>query len=240
MTDYVVKPLDTKTWDAFARLVERHNGVFGGCWCTWFHTFHAEKTFTAEGNRALKERLVSVGRAHAELVFDVDEAVAWCQYGSPEELPNIHHRKEYEAALDSPPDYRITCIFVDKRYRRKGVTAVALRGAVDLIAQAGGGLVEGTRMTPAARGCPSSTTPHGRSTSGRASATSAPKARGTALCAGSCPERAGRAGGTDPRVGSVPGVPSALRLPEPEGRPERREEAEREEEAGEVELAPHG
>ena len=43
--------------NAFARLMERHNGVFGGCWCTWFHTFHAEKTFTAEGNRALKERL---------------------------------------------------------------------------------------------------------------------------------------------------------------------------------------
>ena len=72
MTDYVVKPLDAGTWDAFARLVERHNGVFGGCWCTWFHTFHAEKTFTAEGNRALKKRLVEEGRAHAALVFDGD------------------------------------------------------------------------------------------------------------------------------------------------------------------------
>lgn len=41
-----LKPLDMSTWDAFARLVERHNGVFGGCWCTWFHTFHAEKAFT--------------------------------------------------------------------------------------------------------------------------------------------------------------------------------------------------
>jgi hypothetical protein len=65
MTDYVVKPLDADTWDAFARLVERHNGVFGGCWCTWFHTFHAEKTFTAEGNRALKKRLVQPERSIA-------------------------------------------------------------------------------------------------------------------------------------------------------------------------------
>jgi GNAT superfamily N-acetyltransferase len=77
------------------------------------------------------------------LVFDGGEAVAWCQYGTPEELPNIHHRKEYEAALDKPPDYRITCIFVDRKYRRKGVTAAALRGAVDLIAEVGGGVVEG-------------------------------------------------------------------------------------------------
>jgi len=139
----VVKPLDANTWDAFARLVERHNGVFGGCWCTWFHTFRAEKTFTAEGNRALKERLVEEASAHSALVFDGEEAVAWCQYGSPEELPNIHHRKEYEATLERPPDYRITCIFVDKEYRRKGVTAAALGGAVDLIARAGGAVVEG-------------------------------------------------------------------------------------------------
>ena len=143
MDTYVVKPLSVDTWDAFARLVERHNGVFGGCWCTWFHTFHAEKTFTAEGNHALKEQLVKEDRAHAALAFDGDEAVAWAQYGPPGELPNIHHRKEYEETLDKLPDYRITCIFVDKKYRRKGVTAIALRGAIDLIAEAGGGIVEG-------------------------------------------------------------------------------------------------
>jgi hypothetical protein len=141
--EYIVKPLGPETWEPFAQLVERHNGVFGGCWCTWFHTFHAEKTFTAEGNRALKKRLVEEGRAHAALVFDGDEAIAWCQYGPPDELPNIHHRKQYEAELDRLPDYRITCIFVDKKHRREGVTATALRGAVDLIAQAGGGVVEG-------------------------------------------------------------------------------------------------
>jgi GNAT superfamily N-acetyltransferase len=143
MSDYTVKALGSDTWDAFARLAERHNGVFGGCWCTWFHTLHAEKTFTADGNRALKQRLVEGGRAHAALVFDGDEAVAWCEYGTPQELPNIYHRKEYEAELDRLPDYRITCLFVDKRYRRKGLTALALRGALDLISQAGGGVVEG-------------------------------------------------------------------------------------------------
>lgn len=143
MGDFVVKPLGPDTWAAFAGLAERHNGVFGGCWCTWFHTMQSEKTFDAADNRALKQRLVKEGRAHAALVFDGEQAVAWAQYGAPPELPNIHHRKQYEAELDQLPDYRITCMFVDRRYRRKGVTEVALRGALDLIAQAGGGVVEG-------------------------------------------------------------------------------------------------
>jgi len=139
----ITRPLSTDTWPAFADLVARHNGVFGGCWCTWFHTLSRDKDRTYESNRALKCRLVEEGRAHAALVFDGDEAVAWAQYGPPEELPNIHHRQEYEAGLVRPPDYRITCIFVDRHYRRRGVAALALRGALDLVAKAGGGVVEG-------------------------------------------------------------------------------------------------
>ena len=141
--ELTVRALGPETWDAFAALVERHNGVFGGCWCTWFQTMPSEKTYTAERNRELKERLVREGRAHAALVFDGEAAVAWCEYGSCAELPNIYHRKQYDAEADLYPDYRITCMFVDKRHRRHGVSVVALHGALDLIAQAGGGVVEG-------------------------------------------------------------------------------------------------
>jgi len=105
----------------------------------------ADRTLSAPcglGGRAVKQQLVSEGRAHAALVFDGDVAVAWCQYGTPAELPGINHRKEYEAGLQRLPDYRITCFFVDRKYRRRGVAEVALRGALDLIAQAGGGVVE--------------------------------------------------------------------------------------------------
>jgi GNAT superfamily N-acetyltransferase len=75
-------------------------------------------------------------------VFDGDVAIAWAQYGPVAELPNIHHRKEWEQGVVDVPDYRITCLFVDRRYRRAGVAAVAVRGALGLIAAAGGGLVE--------------------------------------------------------------------------------------------------
>jgi GNAT superfamily N-acetyltransferase len=143
VSGYAIQPLDAATWDAFVHLAEKHNGVWNGCWCTWFHPACAEKGGSPGGNRAYKERLVREGKAHAALVFDGDVAVAWCEYGSPDELPNIYHLKEYNAGLDKEPDYRLTCFFVDRDYRRKGVAAVALRGALELIAKAGGGVVEG-------------------------------------------------------------------------------------------------
>ena len=35
---YKTRPLDASTWDAFAELVERNNGVYGGCWCIAHHS----------------------------------------------------------------------------------------------------------------------------------------------------------------------------------------------------------
>ena len=180
MSEYEIRALDATTWDAFARLAEKHNGMgFGGCWCTWFHT--REGRPEGEMGRPWKERLVRAGNAHAALVFDGDAAVAWAQYGSPDELPNIHHRKDYEATrTEELPDYRITCIFVDRDYRRKGVAGVALGGALDLIAKSGGAW---WRAIPriyrrARRFRPRfSTTSRAASTSRPASATTGPRAR---------------------------------------------------------------
>ena len=153
MSRYTTRALDVDTWDAFARLLEKHNGAGFGCWCTWFHfPVHSaprkaepgasREAPAAESGRAVKERLVREGKSHAALVFDGDVAVGWCQFGPPAELPGISHKKEYEAGLVSLPDYRLTCIFVDRDHRREGVAAVAVGGAVDLIGRAGGGVVE--------------------------------------------------------------------------------------------------
>ncbi len=140
---YEIRALSPETWSAFDDLVIRHNGIFGGCYCIAFHPDGPERGQGKEANRVLKQRLVSEGRAHAALVMDGDEAVAWAEYGTPEELPSIHHRKQYDAEKDADPDYRITCVFVDRRYRRHGLVERAIRGALAQIAEAGGGVVEG-------------------------------------------------------------------------------------------------
>lgn len=146
---YTIQPLDASSWDAFAGLVERNNGVYGGCWCLGFHPEFRERGLD---HRAAKQDRVRTGRAHAALVLDEDgDALGWCQYGSPEELPGIKHRREYDKAAPPHPDWRITCIFVGKGLRGRGVARAALEGALDQIAQAGGGLVEAISEVTAGR-----------------------------------------------------------------------------------------
>ena len=136
---YTTRPLDASTWDAFAELVERNNGIYGGCWCI---VHHLEYKRGVSDPRTLKEQLVRAGRAHAALVFDEDDlAQGWCQYGSPEEL-GLKHTREYAKDPPPPARWRIACIFVDKRHRGQGIARAGLEGALAQIATAGGGLVE--------------------------------------------------------------------------------------------------
>jgi len=138
--EYTVKALDESTWPAFAALVERNNGVFGGRWCMGFHE---DAKGTVPPKRERKLARVQSGTAHAALVFDGDDCLGWCQFGAPDEVPRIKSRAAYEKSLTALPDWRIACNFVGKGHRRRGVATAALAGALDLIAGLGGGRVEG-------------------------------------------------------------------------------------------------
>ncbi len=103
---FQIKELGKETWPDFERVVEKHNGVWGGCWCTAFHLKRSEEKEWAGKHRALKEKLVRK--------LDV-----------------------------APPDWRITCFFIDRDHRKEGVSKAALQGALRIIVGKGGGTVDG-------------------------------------------------------------------------------------------------
>src|SRR5690606_24771675 len=105
MPTFTVGQLAASTWDAFAELVERNGGIFGGCWCIGWHPECGQRGIS---HRAVKEERVRTDRAHAALVFDENGlAQGWCQFGSADELPNIKHRVKYEKDVPPRPDWRI-------------------------------------------------------------------------------------------------------------------------------------
>ena len=143
MAKYETKALDSNTWPDFALLVDANNGVWGGCWCMWYHAKGESTGASPASRRVAKERLVGEGRAHASLLFHGADCVGWCQFGSPEELPRIHNQRAYLATGPTLPDWRITCFFSGKGHRGDGVASAALEGAVEQIKRLGGGRVEG-------------------------------------------------------------------------------------------------
>ena len=138
---HAILPLTLETYPAWLALAEKHNGVWGGCYCSYFHADTAETVKSEYDGPTFTRRLVREGVAHAALVFEGGTAIGWCKFGSPEELPRIYHRKQYDAGELNPAPWRITCFFVDRDHRRSGVAYEALAGALTLISEAGGGEV---------------------------------------------------------------------------------------------------
>jgi hypothetical protein len=75
------------------------------------------------------------------LVYDGVDIVGWCQFGPPTEIPA--RMGGFRKLGEAPPDWRITCFFVDRDRRKEGVAEAALAGALRIIATKGGGTVDG-------------------------------------------------------------------------------------------------
>ena len=125
MSEYEIRALDASTWDAFAQLAQEHKGMgFGGCWCTWFHSREGRPARRPRLRRRRRGGVVSIrisGGASADLS---PEGMGGRSHGEAARLSHhVHLRRQGLSA--------------------EGVAAVAVCGALELIAKAGGGVVEG-------------------------------------------------------------------------------------------------
>ena len=145
-TGYTIRELSPRTLPDFETLAVKQ----GGCWCIFYQRAKPLRRGTTSEewkrrNRRDKRRLVREGRSHAILVYDGKTAIGWCQYGDRNELPRIDARRTYRKAAPPVGDvklWRITCFFVDPKYRGRGVAKYALKAALESIKEQGGGIVE--------------------------------------------------------------------------------------------------
>lgn len=139
------KELSAKTLPDFEELAAKQ----GGCWCIYYQRPRPLGGGSANEwvrrNKRDKRRLVRERRSHAILVYEGRKPVGWCQYGTKDELPRIDAGRGYRRVGPPPGEallWRITCFFVDRDYRNRGVSKTGLHAALESIAQKGGGMVE--------------------------------------------------------------------------------------------------
>ena len=123
------------------KLFQKHGGVWGGCWCLFFHLTGPWAKRTGAQNKRDKKALVKTGKAHGILVYHEGEPVGWCQFGPQGELPRIDAMENY-APIDKKSFWRITCFFIDRDHRHRGVAKEALRSALTAMKSRGVRLVE--------------------------------------------------------------------------------------------------
>jgi GNAT superfamily N-acetyltransferase len=82
-----------------------------------------------EKNKSAFLRIVKQGPPQGLLAFDADLAVGWCQLTPRQDLRWLN-RKPVLEAVDDTQVWSISCFYVRRGYRRKGVMASLIREAL--------------------------------------------------------------------------------------------------------------
>jgi len=140
-------PLTIKRWSDFEELFGEH-GAYGGCWCMWWRCTRREfERQQGEGNRQAMKAIVESGKVPGILGYAEGEAVGWCSVAPREQYESLE-RSRVLKKLDETEVWSIVCLFVAKRYRKRGVGEALIRGAVEYVKGQKGKVVEAYPTQP--------------------------------------------------------------------------------------------
>jgi GNAT superfamily N-acetyltransferase len=137
-----VVPARADKWRDLERLFGE-NGACGGCWCmTWrLKRSDFEKQKGAGNKRALK-RLVESGKLPGVIAYLQGRPAGWCAVAPREEYP-VLGRSRVLSPVDEQPVWSISCFFIAREFRSRGVTRLLLEAALKFAGSQGAKIVEG-------------------------------------------------------------------------------------------------
>ena len=123
-------PVTKKRWSDFEMLFGER-GACGGCWCMlWRLTRKEFENQKGAGNRKAMKAIIEAGKIPGILAFSQGEPVAWCSVAPRDHFPALD-RSRILKPVDEMPVWSISCLFVDKPFRRKGLSTQMIVAAVD-------------------------------------------------------------------------------------------------------------
>jgi GNAT superfamily N-acetyltransferase len=149
----VCHPLTPDRWADFEQLFGA-NGACGGCWCmVWRLSRKDFDSQKGEGNKAALQSIVKEGVTPGLMGYIDGEPVSWCAFAPRENYPALE-RSRILKPVDETPVWSISCFFVEKSHRKRGLSVQMLRAAVEYIRKHGGKVVEGYPHEPKAESAP--------------------------------------------------------------------------------------
>ena len=133
-----------------ARFSERH-GKFRYCSCMRWRMRSAEYSrSTKESRVASLERLVLDGVPIGVLAYVDGESVGWCSVAPRESYGGLERYRAL-ARIDDQPVWAVSCFFIDRRCRRRGLTLGLLKAATAYACSEGAKIIEGYPVEPGPR-----------------------------------------------------------------------------------------
>lgn len=145
--------LTAKRWPDLERLFG-DRGACGGCWCMMWRSKRGdfERRKGVANKRALR-RIVESRRPVGVIAYHRGQPVGWCAIAPREDYPALG-RSRILRPVDDQPVWSVSCFFIARGYRRRGLSAELLGAAVDCGRERGAKIVEGYPIEPSKHSAP--------------------------------------------------------------------------------------
>jgi ribosomal protein S18 acetylase RimI-like enzyme len=142
-----VRELSQDTWDDFEEVLGKNGGA-SGCWCMHWRLSIAEfMQAKGDGNRRAMRNLAEQASVPGVVVYRGTTPVAWCSLGPRDSFPRLE-RSKLLASIDNKPVCAITCIFVHRKHRGRGLMPAILDAFCEYAAKNGYTIAEGYPVEP--------------------------------------------------------------------------------------------
>lgn len=124
------EPLSKDNWNKFVHLFGA-KGACGNCWCMSFRLKKQdfEKGKENDGNKTAMKKLVWGDKPTGMLGFYDEQPIAWCAFAPRENFLKIENSRVHKR-IDNKPVWSIPCFFIDKNFRRQGVSVEFLKAVI--------------------------------------------------------------------------------------------------------------
>jgi GNAT superfamily N-acetyltransferase len=129
-----IRPLTPDLWPALEDLFGKP-GASNGCWCMYWRLGPAYREQGNQANKRAFRKVVEDGPPPGLLAFDGDLAVGWCQLTPRGALPWLSNAR-YFKPVDDTQVWSISCFYVRRGYRKRGVSGAVIRAAIKLAKRA--------------------------------------------------------------------------------------------------------
>ena len=142
------EPLTTANWHKFVELFGS-KGAYGNCWCMYYRLTKVDWTEgkANDGNKDAMHWLVRDNRPTGVLGFYEGQAVAWAAFAPREDFSKLG-RSRVHKRIDKEAVWSIPCLFIDKDFRRQGVSVELLKGVVKYAREMSIGVIEAYPTIP--------------------------------------------------------------------------------------------
>ncbi len=143
-----LEPVSQANWDKFVELFGER-GACAGCWCMFYRLKNSDFREGKKNNinRERMKKLVFDGQPVGIIAMDKDKPVAWCAFAPREDFMKLANSRVHRR-IDDLPVWSIPCFFIDKKYRRQGVSLEVLNGVIAYAKKMKIGIIEAYPAIP--------------------------------------------------------------------------------------------